>query len=119
MSRGSGIDVVHQLVEEGGDEADRADRLWIRHACGTQNADHADRAAGLAVRGEDQRHVTHLLGRVLGADEDLDGARATAPDAVEQLAEIGAVLERGEDAPELGAPLELGASMTRRSPSLT
>src|SRR5215212_2435321 len=68
--RGSGIDVVHQLIHEGRDEADRPDRLWIGHPGGPQDADDADRPARLAVRREDEGHVTHLLGTVLGADED-------------------------------------------------
>ena len=61
---------------------------------------------GSPVRGEDERDVAHLLRRVLRADEDLDGADAGHP--VEELAEVGPVLEHREDPPELVAPLELG-----------
>ena len=70
-----GIQVVHQLVHEAGHEADRADRLGVAHAGRPEHADDADGAAGPAVRGEDERHVVHLLARVLGADEDVDAAR--------------------------------------------
>src|SRR4029077_12184431 len=71
-SRGSGIEVLHQLVEEARNEADGADRLGIGHARGAEDADDANGPAGLAVWGEDERDVAHLLGRVLGANEDLD-----------------------------------------------
>src|SRR5688572_24731814 len=70
-SRGSGIDVLHQFVHEGGDEADRADRLGIGHPGRPEDSDDADRATRLTVWSEDERDVAHLLGRVLGADEDL------------------------------------------------
>ena len=48
----------------------------------------------------------HLERRVLATDEDLDPARAG--DAADQLAEVGPVLEGGEDPPELVALGELG-----------
>src|SRR5215212_252992 len=104
--RGSGIDVVHQLVHEGRDEANRPDRLGIRHAGRSEDADDADRPAGLAVWREDERYVAHLLGTVLGADENLDRARAR--DLIEELAEVRPALEGREDAAKLLAPLELG-----------
>src|SRR5690349_17354402 len=71
-SLGSRIDVLHQFVHEGGYEADGSDRLRVGHPGGAEDADDADRPAGLPVRGEDERDVAHLLGRVLRADEDLD-----------------------------------------------
>ena len=72
---------------------------------GPEHADHADAAARPAVRGEDERDVAHLLGRVLGADEDPHSAGAG--DAADELAEVGAVLERREDAAQLLAVGEL------------
>ena len=61
---------------------------------------------GPAVRGEHERDVRHLLGRVLGADVDADAVRAC--DAVDELGEVDAVLERREHAAELLALGELG-----------
>ena len=57
-------------------EAHRADRLGVGHAGRAEHADDADGAAGPAVRGQDERHVLHLRGPVLAADEDLDAAGA-------------------------------------------
>ena len=50
-------------------------------------------------------------GRVLVADEDLDAARPG--DAADELAEVGPVLEGGEDAAELLAVGELRARPSR------
>src|SRR5258706_8312027 len=86
MSRGSGIDVLHQFVHEGGDEPDGADRLGIGHPGWAEDANDPDRPTGLTIRGEDERDVAHLLRRVLGADADLDGARPGH--LVQELAEI-------------------------------
>ena len=61
---------------------------------------------GAAVRGQDQRDVVHLGPRVLRADQDVDGAGPR--DAPDELAEVGAVLERREDLAELVALGELG-----------
>ena len=57
------------------------------------------------VRREDERDVVHLERLVLAADEDLD--LAAAGDAAHEVAEVGPVLERREDAPELVALGEL------------
>src|SRR5262245_14721830 len=93
-ARGSGMEMLHQLIEKGGDEPDGADRLGIGHARRAEDAHHADGVAGLSVRGEDQGHVTHLFGCILRPDEDID--RPGPGDPLEQLAEVGAVLERLE-----------------------
>ena len=67
--------MVHQLVHETGHEADRADRLGVRHAGRAEHADDADRPARASIRREDQRDVAHVEGLVLVADEHLDAAR--------------------------------------------
>ena len=107
VRRRSGIEVIHQFVHETGHEADRADRLGVGHPGRPEDADDADRPARAPVRREDERDVAHLERLVLVADEDLDppGAR----DAADELAEVGPVLEGGEDAPELVALGELRA----------
>src|SRR6476620_5602999 len=83
---GSCLDVGDELVHQARDEADGADRLAVGHS---RRPEHdADGPAGLAVRGEDERDVAHLLGAVLGADERRD--LAGPGDRVEQAAEVRA-----------------------------
>ena len=77
----------------------------IGHPRRPEHADDADAATRAPVRREDERHVRHLLGRVLVADVDANGARPG--DAGDQVGEVGAVLEGGEDAAELLALREL------------
>src|SRR5919106_602086 len=72
---GSCVQVVDQLVHQARHEADRADRLGVRHPGRPEGADDADRPARTAVRGKDERDLAHLDRLVLVADEDADGVR--------------------------------------------
>src|SRR4029078_7340341 len=75
--RGSCLDIGDELVHQARDEADGADRLAVGHPRRPEYADDANGPAGLAVRGEDERDVAHLLGAGLGAAEsrELGGRR--------------------------------------------
>src|SRR3954451_22851234 len=104
--RRSGIEVVHQFVHQARHEANRADGLGVAHPGGPEHADHADRTTRPPVRRQDERDVVHLVRSVLPTDVDHDPAGPG--DASDEVAEIGPVLEGGEDAPELVALGELG-----------
>src|SRR5262249_893574 len=98
--RGSCIEVVHQFIQQAGDEAHGPDRVAIGHPGRPKYADHAHGAAGLAVRREHEGNLAHLDRPVLLADEDVD-ATLTGPDAADQVREVCPVLECREDAPNL------------------
>jgi hypothetical protein len=72
--------------------------MRVGEASGAEHADDADGAAGPPVRREDERHLGHLGGGVLVADEHLDATGTDRRHARHQVGEVGPVLEGREDA---------------------
>src|SRR5215218_4097097 len=100
------VELIYELVHESAHVANGPDCVRVRHPRWPKDPHDADRAVCLAICGQDQRYVTHLIRTVFGANQDLD--LATVGEPAKQRTEVVPVLEHGKDAPELLALAELG-----------
>src|SRR6185369_2456407 len=93
------VQVVPEPVHEPRDETDGADGLGIGEPGGPEHPDDPDGDVGAAVRRQHEGDLAHIRRLDLRADEH--GDTAGLGDVADELAEIGPVLERVEDATQL------------------